>query len=208
MFSGKTIWQIFNMGGVTMYVLLVCSIISIGVIINRIVNYSFKSRIKRINFMEKIRKELEAKNVKGAIEICKKTVSPYSNVVYSGLKLYGREEKEILNAMEREITLEVIWLEQWTSIVGTIGNIAVYIGLFGTVLGIMRAFHDISSISAGSGMNVVIRGVSEALITTATGLAVAIPAVAAYNYFVKRIDNFVNNMELCASELIDLINVK
>jgi biopolymer transport protein ExbB/TolQ len=106
--------------------------------------------------------------------------------------------------MEREITVEVIKLERYTSIVGTIGNTAVYIGLFGTVLGIIRAFHDISSIGAG-GINVVIGGVSEALITTATGLSVAVPAVIAFNYFVKRVDGFVNDMELCASEVIDLI---
>jgi biopolymer transport protein ExbB/TolQ len=94
-------------------------------------------------------------------------------------------------------------LEQYTAIVGTIGNTAVYIGLFGTVLGIIRAFHDISAAGAG-GMSIVIGGVAEALVCTAAGLFVAIPAVIAYNYFIKRVDHFVNDMELCASELIDL----
>ena len=109
--------------------------------------------------------------------------------------------------MEREITIETIQLERYTSIVGTIGNIAVYIGLFGTVLGIIRAFHDIANVGGG-GMNIVIGGVAEALICTATGLSVAIPAVVAYNYFSKRIDNFVNDMEMAASELLDLISSK
>jgi biopolymer transport protein ExbB/TolQ len=106
--------------------------------------------------------------------------------------------------MEREITVETTKLERFTSIVGTIGNTAVYIGLFGTVLGIIRAFHDISAASAG-GMSIVIGGVAEALVCTATGLLVAVPAVIAFNYFMKRVEHFINDMELCASELIDLI---
>ncbi len=106
--------------------------------------------------------------------------------------------------MDREITIETIRLERYTSIVGTIGNTAVYIGLFGTVLGIIRAFHDIAAAGAG-GMSIVIGGVAEALVCTAMGLLVAIPAVIAYNYFMKRVDRFINDMELCASELGDLI---
>jgi biopolymer transport protein ExbB/TolQ len=91
--------------------------------------------------------------------------------------------------------------------VATIGNTAVYIGLFGTVLGIIRAFSDIAAAGAG-GMSVVIGGVAEALVCTATGLFVAIPAVIAYNYFTKRVERFVTDMELCASEVIDLIGAK
>jgi biopolymer transport protein ExbB len=207
MFEGKTLWQIFQTGGFTMYVLLFCSVLSFGVIINRLIDYAAKSRVKRVQFMDRIRKDLQAGNVASAVELCKKTYSPLASVVLAGLKLHGHEEKEVSSAMEREITIEIIKLERYTSIIGTIGNIAVYIGLFGTVLGIIRAFHDISSVGQG-GMNVVIGGVSEALITTATGLAVAIPAVVVYNYCVKRIDNFTNDMELCASELTDLMETK
>ena len=205
MFAGKSLFQIFVMGGFTMYVLVFCSVLSLAVIVNRLVDYWRKSKVSRVEFMDAIRKDLSEKNVAKAAEHCKDTYAPFANVVNSGLKLAGHGEKIISNAMEREITVEVIKLERYTSIVGTIGNTAVYIGLFGTVLGIIRAFHDISSIGAG-GINVVIGGVSEALITTAAGLSVAVPAVIAFNYFVKRVDGFVNDMELCASEVIDLIS--
>lgn len=205
MFAGKGFWQVFMMGGFTMYVLLLCSVISIAVIINRLLDYWKKSRVSRDEFMDRIRKELKEHSVERAVSACKAADAPFANVVLAGLKLAGHNEKLVSNAMEREVTVEVIKLERYTSVVGTIGNTAVYIGLFGTVLGIIRAFHDISSIGAG-GINVVIGGVAEALITTATGLSVAVPAVIAYNYFVKRIDNFVNDMELCASEIVDLIS--
>ena len=123
----------------------------------------------------------------------------------AGVEKAGRTEKLIQGVMERQITIEVGKLERLTSIVATIGNIAVYIGLFGTVLGIIRAFRDISIAGTG-GMDVVIGGVAEALITTATGLAVAVPSVVLYNYMSRRVERFVNDMELASSELGDLIS--
>ena len=74
-------------------------------------------------------------------------------------------------------------------------------------MGIIRAFHDIAAAGAG-GMSIVIGGVAEALVCTATGLFVAIPAVVAYNYFTRRVEHFISEMELCASELIDLVRTE
>jgi biopolymer transport protein ExbB/TolQ len=154
--------------------------------------------------MTKIKRALKSNSIERAMEICSETYAPFSNVIYSGLGLHERNGKEISNAMEREITVEATKLERFTGIVGTIGNTAVYIGLFGTVLGIIRAFHDISAAGAG-GMSIVIGGVAEALVCTAMGLLVAVPAVIAFNYFTKRVEHFINDMELCASEFMDLI---
>jgi biopolymer transport protein ExbB len=204
MFAGKTILEIIQLGGFTMYILLFCSLVSITILVERVLYYRKRSRTKRAEFMTRVKRALNGGNIEMAKEICRTSNAPFSRVVFSGLGLHGRYETEISNAMDREITIETIRLERLTSIVGTIGNTAVYIGLFGTVLGIIRAFHDIAAAGAG-GMSIVIGGVAEALVCTATGLLVAIPAVIAYNYFMKRVDRFINDMELCASELIDLI---
>jgi biopolymer transport protein ExbB len=204
MFAGKTLLQILSMGGFTMYLLLLCSVLSLGVIIDRALFYWRNSRIPRPAFMDRIKGELQKKDFDRAIEICKDTTAPFAKVVLAGLEKAGRTEKLVSGVMERQITLEVTKLERLTSIVGTIGNIAVYVGLFGTVLGIIRAFHDISIAGTG-GMDVVIGGVAEALITTATGLAVAVPSVVLYNYFSKRVERFESDMELAASEVTDLI---
>ena len=204
MFAGKTLLQILSMGGFTMYVLLACSILSLGVIIDRLVTYAKKARVRRPEFMEKIRDYLRRKDIEGAMEACKGVEAPFAKVVLAGLEKAGRTEKAVSSVMERQIALEVNRLEALTSIVGTIGNIAVYIGLFGTVLGIIRAFRDISAVGAG-GMDVVIGGVAEALVTTATGLAVAVPSVILYNYFTRRIERFVGDMELASSEVSDLV---
>jgi len=204
MFAGKTLLEILQIGGFTMYILLFCSFLSITILLERIIYYRKLSRTNRTEFMARIKRALGSGDVDRAIEICQTTNAPFSNVIYSGLELHDRHGKEISNAMEREITVETTKLERFTSIVGTIGNTAVYIGLFGTVLGIIRAFHDIAAAGAG-GMSIVIGGVAEALVCTAMGLLVAVPAVIAFNYFMRRVEHFINDMELCASELIDLI---
>ena len=207
MFTGKTILEIVQIGGFTMYILLFCSFLSITILLERVIYYRKLSRTKRAEFMTRIKRALKSGNIERAMEICKDTNAPFSSVIYSGLELHDHHGKEISNAMEREITVEATKLERFTGIVGTIGNTAVYIGLFGTVLGIIRAFHDIAAAGAG-GMSIVIGGVAEALVCTATGLFVAIPAVIAFNYFTKKVDYFISDMELCASELIDLIGGK
>lgn len=207
MFGGKSLWAIIQTGGVTMFVLLSCSVLSLAVIFERLIYYRKRSRVKRTDLMQDIRQDLSKNQTAKAVETCRKTDTPFSKVALSGLLLAGHHEKAISEAMEREITIETIKLERYTAIVGTIGSTAVYIGLFGTVLGIIRAFRDISSAGAG-GINVVIQGISEALVSTAAGLLVAIPAVITYNFFIRRIDNFVADMELCASELMDVLSIK
>jgi biopolymer transport protein ExbB len=204
MFAGKTLLQVLSMGGFTMYILLLCSVLSLGVIFDRLVSYWKQARISRPSFMDKIKEELKRKDFERAMVICRETGAPYAKVVLAGLEKAGRTEKVVTGVMERQIEIEVGRLERLTSIVATIGNIAVYIGLFGTVLGIIRAFRDISAAGAG-GMDVVIGGVAEALITTATGLAVAVPSVVMYNYFTRRIERFVRDMELSASETAELV---
>jgi biopolymer transport protein ExbB len=204
MFAGKTILEIIQTGGFTMYILLFCSLLSVTILLERIIYYKKLSRTKRVEFMTRIKRALGSGNIERAMEICNETYTPFANVIYSGLELRDRHEKEISNAMEREITVETTKLERYVGIVGTIGNTAVYIGLFGTVLGIIRAFHDIASAGAG-GMSIVIGGVAEALVCTATGLLVAVPSVIAFNYFTKRVEHFINDMELCASEFMDLV---
>ncbi|MDP3791753.1 MAG: MotA/TolQ/ExbB proton channel family protein [Candidatus Omnitrophota bacterium] len=199
--------QLIMAGGVTIYILIFCSVLSIAIIIERYMYYRSRSRIKRADLMARVKKELEKNDLEAALKICDKKNTPFSNVVHAGLSFAKHTEKEISNNMERTIVVETNLLEKRTTVVGTIGSIAVYIGLFGTVLGIMRAFGDIATAGAG-GINVVMNGISESLVCTAAGLCVAVPAVVAYNYFIKRIDNFITDMELCASETMDLVKVK
>ncbi len=201
-----SLWQLFRAGGLTMYFLILCSVVSLAIIVERIWYYRSRFTVDRMEFMAQIKEAIAKGNIKSAIELCQNTKASFASVVLTGLNLHGHNEVVISNAMEREVIIETGKLERYTSVVGTIGSTAVYIGLFGTVLGIMRAFEDIASSGFG-GINVVINGIAEALICTAAGLAVAVPAVIAYNYFSRTIDNFITDMELCASQTMDLLNV-
>ena len=207
MFKGQGIFEIISAGGFTIYILILCSVVSVTVIIERVVYYKRRSQRSRVDILSQVRQELAANHILTAVGFCKNIDTPVSRVVLAGLNLHGHDEKLITNAMEREITIETIKLERFIGVVGSIGGTAVYIGLLGTVIGIMRAFSDISKTGSG-GMDVVTVGIAEALVCTAAGLLVAIPAVLSYNWFTRKIDTFVIDMELAASELIDLICVK
>ncbi len=204
MFQGKSIIDILRIGGFTMYVLLFCSFLSITVFLERIIYYRKQSKGSRAEFTAALADILKTNDIKKAIEFASETLTPYARVVKAGLKLHGHSEKSITEAMGVAIVAETRNLERFTGIIGTIGNIGVYIGLLGTVLGIVRAFHDIAAAGAG-GMSTVIEGVAEALVCTATGLLVAIPAVMIFNYFSRKIEFFNDDMQAGASELITLL---
>ena len=207
MFEGKTFLEILQIGGLTMYVLLMCSLLSITIFLERFFYYRKQSRISRNDFMGGLIAAVAGNDTEKAMGIAKETQTPCARVIEAGLKEYGRSGKAMVGVMERVIVDETRKLERFTAIVGTIGSIGLYIGLFGTVLGIIRAFHDIALTGSG-GISSVINGVAEALVCTAMGLMVAIPAVIFFNYFSRRIEFFTDDMQLCSSELLYILEEK
>ncbi len=204
MFEGKSFLDILAIGGFTLYILLLLSCISIAIIILKIIEFRIKS-VNIKNFFSKIKTKLKKQSIRDVIVYCESYNKPVVNVVKEGLLyFYNTKSLDFKNCIERTVSVEVMNLEKYTSIIATIGGIAVYIGLFGTVLGIIRSFHDISLAGSG-GISVVIGGVSESLVATAAGLCVAIPAVAAYNFMVRAIDKFTIEMQYAGSLLKDIL---
>lgn len=141
----------------------------------------------------------------GALEaFCRAKAGPLSNVLASGLTRSGKGKDEVSEAMELAGRKEVQKLEKTLGILGTIGSTAPFIGLFGTVLGIIRAFSDLA-IAEGASPAAVADGIAEALIATAAGLFVAVPAVIAYNYFVRSASRHSLELEASVSEYADPI---
>ncbi|MDR1523015.1 MAG: MotA/TolQ/ExbB proton channel family protein [Endomicrobium sp.] len=205
MFEGKSIIEILNMGGVTLYILLGCSVLSVTIICYKIFEFWSKSRVTRVEFIKKLTKYVEDGKLDEALDYCDSVNSPLASVSKAGIlafKVKGETVSE--DAMEREIMIQTVNLETFTTILATLGSMTVYVGLFGTVLGIISAFHDISAVGAG-GIAVIIGGVSEALMATAAGLSVAVPASVAYNFVAKKIDKFVIQMEYCVSALEEVL---
>ena len=205
MFEGKSFFDILAAGGLTLVVLILLSCTSIAIIVLKILEFR-KKYIDLDSFFKKLKLKLERQTVKDAIAFCQMQDKPVANVAKEGL-LYFQNTKssDIKETVDRTISIEVMNLEKYISIIATIGGIAVYVGLFGTVLGIIRSFHDISLAGSG-GISVVIGGVSESLIATAAGLCVAIPAVVAYNFIVRVIDNFTVQMQYAGSLLKEILS--
>ncbi len=207
MFEGKNFIDILNMGGWALFVLLGASIFSVTIICFKLVEFWIKSKMVRFQFVCKLMEKIKKDKLDEAVDFCNTINSPMSTVAKAGIVAFKENERNVGEAMEREIMIQTVKLERYTAVLGTLGSVAVYIGLFGTVLGIIRAFHDISKMGSG-GISVVIGGVSAALVATAAGLFVAIPAVIAYNFFTKLIDKFIVDMEYCSSAIADTLKEK
>lgn len=111
------------------------------------------------------------------------------------------------SAMAGTVAFERLRLERWLIIIGTVASNAPFVGLFGTVLGIMKAFNDLSALQTKDTAAAVMAGISEALVSTAVGLMVAIPAVVLYNFFARRIKELVGRTESLAQLVLSrLVN--
>ena len=112
--------------------------------------------------------------------------------------------ESVARALERQAQREQQNLKRGLNLLATVGSTAPFVGLLGTVVGIINAFQQIAATGSG-GLGTVSAGISEALVTTAFGLLVAIPAVMAYNYFNSRVEGFTIDMNDVASEVINFV---
>jgi len=153
-----------------------------------------------------LRKAIRDGSITEAVQVCDNTGGTIANIVKSGIMKHNRSKEEIEGAMEISGLVEIAQLEKNAKILSVIAYICPLIGLLGTVLGFIQAFAemrmsglvDISATRIGEAMEY-------ALVTTAAGLVVAIPAVIAYNYLVSRIDAFVLEIQTTAAEIVDML---
>jgi biopolymer transport protein ExbB len=193
-------------------VLVVMSAWSIGVMIDRWIAYSSARKQSR-SFAPAVANALKDGKIDDAIHIAEDNKrSHLAKVVTAGLQEFqahqmsaeipGEEIEASKRALERAAAIVHAELKRGVSSLATIGSTAPFVGLFGTVLGIIHAFQGIST-QKSTGIGAVAGGISEALVTTAIGLFVAIPAVWVYNYFTSKIEAFDVEMDNSSSELID-----
>lgn len=154
-----------------------------------------------VEFLAKIRAAADAGKLPDAAQLAKNHKGLAAGVVMATLSGPSNRDERRRSA-ERAAQRAVSELERGISTLGTIASVAPFIGLFGTVLGVMRAFKDLAS-AAGAGPGMVAVGISEALICTAAGLLVAIPAVAAFNHFNSKISRFEEELRWMIDEVLD-----
>ncbi len=201
------LWDLLKSGDVTMWLLVLCSIVSVGVMINRFLYYH-SCRINAHEFFQKFRRGHKRGEDLGAlIVLCDEMPGPLPALLKEGVRrVMERPVKrdELEAQLQRHARYQVVEMEKLLGILGTIGSIAPFIGLFGTVMGVMRAFHDLA-IAGSGGTTVVAAGIAQALIATAGGLVVAVPAVAAYNYFIRVVKRTATELELAIGEALDVL---
>jgi biopolymer transport protein TolQ len=214
------------MGKVIILVLVLISIVSWSIIIERYITFS-KAHKEGLRF-ETIFREMKNLNEVGShIQSLKRT--PLTRLFITGYNDFKLRQKKmpaytkgednasdypkvivsdeiegIARSLEKVSALEVTRLESRLIFLATVGAVSPFIGLFGTVWGIMNSFRGISVQSSASFV-VIASGISEALIATAAGLAAAIPAVIAYNYFVNRIKVFITQMEAFSWDFLNIV---
>ena len=198
-----TLREMIINGWPVLSVLLVMSILSLAVIWDRDVAVK-RARLNARAFVLEILKLIDAQGIPRALEHCRALNKPLAAVAADILaQAGGRAAKQ--RAFENAAESEVHKLEAHIHLLGTVGSTAPFVGLFGTVMGIIRAFQDIA-INLGGGPEVVAGGIAEALITTAFGLLVAIPAVMGYNHFVHKIEALSNDMDRVCYAVIEKLH--
>lgn len=201
-FTAGSIFRLYNDGGPFMHVLLLFSLVGLVFIIERFYAM-WKARVNTQEFIGRIRTALlKRRNVKEAITVCEEYQGPIANIMKAGLLKYGRPQDEIERTIETASAHELARLERGLGVLATISNIAPLLGFLGTVSGMISSF-DALARAGLSNPGLVAAGISEALITTATGLGVAIPILTAYNYFTARVGKYVLEMETAANVLLE-----
>ena len=197
--------ELFSAGGPILILLILLSIYSLSVIFERWVKFRRSIGISR-KLIAYCRHPLRADNYPKVEDACRKEITqdtPASNLILRLLQERGRTKTEQKEIAASVIDWEITRLQSRLTVLGTLGSITPFIGLFGTVIGVMHAFKDLASSSAATaGATVVAAGIAEALINTAAGLFVAIPAVIAYNYFLSKTNFFAKELENIADEII------
>jgi len=197
---GSNLGELFLKGGMVMWPLLLFSIVMWAVIMERTVIFlAIRPKLNRL--AQSIIQALTQGDAKTAKQHCQTEKAPLSDL-YLGAMDTKRTRDHAERVTERNRIRLRSYLRKNLWVLGTIGSASPFIGLLGTVLGIVRAFHDMAEQGAG-GFSVVAAGISEALIATAAGLIVAIIALLTYNVFVTAANHTVTKVALSLDEILD-----
>jgi len=192
---GDTLLDLLMKGGFTIFILAVCSILSLKVVIEKFIQFKSLKPQYGDDLLDKVMNSLGKKDFKDAVHTCKhyrvssfffQTISPLSNVFKFIIENIHLSKEEMNESAFNKLDQEITKLEGGLGILATLGSVSPFIGLFGTVIGIIKSFSALS-LSDTSNYSHVMSGIAEALIATAAGLFVAVPAVLFYNYFTKKI---------------------
>ena len=189
-------------GGWWMFPLVICSIWGLAIIVKYITLTMASVKTRRL--LGQVNKYMEEQNIKASVELCEKTEGPVAAILLAGLRKVEEGSTRVLQAIETTGSIELAFLERGLVVLATLSNVAPMFGFLGTVTGMIRAFAAIEKLGEVS-PQAVAGGIKEALITTASGLAIAIPIQIFHNYFVTRVDRLILDMEESSQNIVEVV---
>lgn len=199
-----SLMEIIIKGRFMMIPIIICSFIAVVIFVERYLTLR-KIRINSRKFVLQVKNLILRRRLEEAILLCKNTPGPIAGITKAALLKSNRPREEIKDAIESAGQAEIYRLERYMGILATIGGVAPMFGFLGTVTGMIRAFMQIQARGGNVDAGVLAGGIWEALITTAAGLIVGIPALIAYNWIQAKVEHQVFEMQESSNELLDLL---
>lgn len=198
-------WSLVMDGGYIMIPLAVLLIVSIYIFIERCIALHRASK-NDDTFMNRIKDYIVEGDTENALNLCKRTDTPYARLILKGVSRIGRPMNDVLVAIENTGNIEVANLGKGFSWLSTTAAGAPMLGFLGTVVGMIEAFFALANAGTSANITVLSSGIYQALVTTVAGLIVGIAALFAYNFLVSRVNRIMNAMEAKTMEFMDLLN--
>lgn len=198
-------WELTLKGGWIMIPLVVLWFIAVYLFIERYWAIKKASR-EDINFMNRIKEYIHEDKVESAVALCQAQNTPVARMIEKGIQRIGRPLSDVNAAVENVGNLEISKLEKSLPTLATIAGGAPMIGFLGTVIGMIRAFYDMSMAGNNIDVSLLSNGIYTAMVTTVAGLIVGIAAYFGYNILVAKVERVVFTMEANTTEFMDLLN--
>ena len=196
--------ELLQKGGIIMGFIILLSLIAAVIIIERLI-YFRRIRVDEETLINRLKATLQKGYHDEALSICESNPAPITNLMRVGIEYRQFPKREIREAILDAANMEIPKLERYLSALGTIAHITPLLGLLGTVTGNIRAFGVLGSFGSVGDPGLLAKGISEALLTTAAGIIVSLPAISFYNYLVNKVNHMIIRLENRVNDMVLLL---
>jgi biopolymer transport protein ExbB len=196
--------ELLQKGGIIMGFIILLSLIAAVIIIERLI-YFRRIRVDEETLINRLKTTLQKGYHDEALSICESNPAPITNLMRVGIEYRQFPKREIREAILDAANMEIPKLERYLSALGTIAHITPLLGLLGTVTGNIRAFGVLGSFGSVGDPALLAKGISEALLTTAAGIIVSLPAISFYNYLVNKVNHIIIRLENRVNDMVLLL---
>lgn len=199
------LWEVIGESWYIMGPLAILSILAVYIFIERMIAIGKAGKVEK-DFMNRIKDYLLDGKRDAAVDLCRQADTPVSHMINKGISKMGKPLKEISTSIENVGKLEISKMERGLSTLATVAGAAPMIGFLGTVIGMIRTFHSISTGGSNVKIDQLSGGIMEAMVTTVGGLIIGIIAYIAYNILVTKLNNVIHGLEASSIEFLDVLD--